>query len=182
MLQDQREIDWFIEILRRENVRSYLEVGSKFGGSFWRVANSLPKGSRVVSIDLPQGDGSFKESKPALALCVEQLRSMGYDAHLLLRDSASAESVTFAKRLGPFDAVFIDGCHTLKGVTADWRNYGPMSRIVAFHDIGWVRPAESGKNAAIEVPKLWAELKAQYVHDEIMESHKDNGIGVLWRS
>jgi hypothetical protein len=42
-------------LLQREGVRSYLEIGSKFGGSLWRVANSLPPGSRIVSVDLPNG-------------------------------------------------------------------------------------------------------------------------------
>ena len=49
----------------------------------------------------------------------------------------------------------------------DWINYGPMARIVAFHDIGYDlgdRPVPTSK---IEVPKVWNEIKLGYPHEEI---------------
>ena len=36
-LQNADEIAQFIDLLKRENVKSYLEIGSKHGGSLWRV-------------------------------------------------------------------------------------------------------------------------------------------------
>jgi hypothetical protein len=56
----------FAPLLVREGVTSYLEVGSKFGGSLWRAANALPKGSRIVSVDLPGGTKAWKESEASL--------------------------------------------------------------------------------------------------------------------
>jgi cephalosporin hydroxylase len=38
IMQVDAEIDAFAEILARENIKSYLEIGSKFGGSLMRVA------------------------------------------------------------------------------------------------------------------------------------------------
>ena len=61
VLQNRQELDEFRRLIIAEGVRSYLEIGSKFGGSLWWIATSMPRGSRVVSIDLPWGDGSFKE-------------------------------------------------------------------------------------------------------------------------
>ena len=60
---------------------------------------------------------------------------------------------------GPYDLVFIDGDHSPAGVRADWQNYGPMARLVAFHDID----AEHGKLtparlADYGVHQLWTEL------------------------
>lgn len=181
-LQNKAELDGFIAILKREAVGSYLEIGSKHGGSLWHVANALPLGSRIVSVDLPQGDNSFKESQPHLEACVAELKRLGYDSYLLLGDSTDAGVVEQVKALGPFDACFIDANHTLPYVTKDWENYGPMCRIVAFHDIGWVPRPEPSNKMPIEVPKLWNEIKGKYGHEEIKLEPRDNGIGVLWRS
>lgn len=181
-LQNAMEFQMFTALLGREGVLSYLEVGSKHGGALWRAATSLPKGSRIVSVDLPHGDGSFKESQPHLEACVAELKREGYDAHLFLGDSTSPEIVEKVRALGPFDCVFIDANHTLPFVTKDWTNYGELGRLVAFHDINWKPRPEPSKKMPIEVPVLWAELKKQFKHEEIKLDERDNGIGVLWRS
>lgn len=180
VLQDKRELDTFVNLLKENQVRSYLEIGSKFGGSLWRVTNSLPVGSRVLSIDLPDGDGSFKDSLPYLKKCIVDLTRRGYDANLFVGDSHSKEAFSYAKELGPFDCVMIDGDHTLSGVLADWVRYGPLGKIVAFHDIRWT-PRET-KKAPIEVPGVWREIKKDYRHMEISFDPDNNGIGVLWNN
>jgi len=184
-LQDPVELATFLKLLRNENIRSYLEIGSKFGGSLWKVATVMPKGSRIVSVDLPHGDTSFKESQPHLEECVKRLRkSLGYDAYLFLGDSTDPAIVTKVAELAPFDACLIDANHTGPYVRADWANYGSMARIVAFHDIGWVQEGRVTKKYPIEVPQLWSELKTQFPkHREIKLCHtkRDNGFGVLWR-
>jgi predicted O-methyltransferase YrrM len=131
LLQDLGEFTDFLKLIREEKVGSYLEIGSKHGGSLWRVANELPKGSRIVSVDLPHGDGSFKDSEPNLKQCVNVLINRGYDAYLFLADSTDALTVEAVRRLAPFDLCFIDGYHTEEFVRADWMNYGPMARLVA---------------------------------------------------
>ncbi len=183
ILQDEAEFNHFIEMMKKENIHSYLEIGSKHGGSLWRMANSLPLGSRIVSVDLPQADGSFKNSRPNLEECCKELRKLGYDVHLFLCDSTKEETVVMVRALAPFDLCFIDGYHTEPYVRADWKNYGSMARIVAFHDIGWLADRGGGvtKKQRIEVPKVWRELKQQYPYHEIMECKRDNGIGILWR-
>lgn len=173
VLQDRAELDWFISILKRENVRSYLEIGSKHGGSIWQVANALPKGSRIVSIDLPHGDGSFKDSEPNLRECMSALAGLGYDARLILGDSTSPKVVDMATALGPFDAIFIDGNHSMPFVRLDYMNYGGLSRIVAFHDIG---------DPKMEVRAYWNGLKTEYGWEEMIANPGEYGIGVLWRS
>lgn len=182
-LQDPGELAAFLGLVKRENVGSYLEIGSKFGGSLWRVANSLPKGSRVVAVDLPHGDTSFKESQPHLEECVKNLRKAGYDAHLFLGDSTDKEIVAKVAELAPFDLCLIDGNHTEPFVRADWANYGSLAKIVAFHDISWVGEGRTTKKYPIQVPKVWADLKQNYRHEEIKMCHtkRDNGFGVLWQ-
>jgi len=182
MLQNEQELARFIDILKGENVRTYLEIGSKFGGSLWRVANALPAASRIVSVDLPQGDGSFKDTLPHLQACAARLCEIGYDAHLIQGDSTADDIVSAVAALGPFDACFIDANHTELFVRKDWANYGPLCRLVAFHDIGWLARPEPSKKMPIEVPKVWNEIKGDYRHEEIKLEARDNGIGVLWRS
>lgn len=186
-LQDPQEFAHFISLLRKEKVSSYLEIGSKHGGSLWRIANEvLPKGARVVSVDLPHGDNSFKESQPHLEACVKRLRkSLGFDAHLFIGDSTNKEIIAKVTALAPFDCCLIDANHTEPYVRADWANYGPLARIVCFHDVGWIangRDTKFGK-MPIHVPIIWDELKSQYRHVEIKMCHtkQDNGFGILWR-
>lgn len=183
LLQDVTEFNRFLKFIKKHNIKSYLEIGSKHGGSLWRVATSLPSGSRIVSIDLPQGDLSFKHSEPNLRACVDALKQKGYDAHLFLSDSTDRKTVDAVRALGPFDLVFIDANHTEPYVWADWHNYGQMSDLIAFHDIGWKqRPNPDSKKMPIDVPRVWAALKERFRHEEIINCVQDNGIGILWRN
>jgi predicted O-methyltransferase YrrM len=184
LLQDLGEFNKFLELVKKLGVRSYLEIGSKHGGSWWRISNALPKGSRVVSVDLPHGDGSFKVTEPSLKACHEELKRRGYDAHLFLTDSTNRATIEAVHKLGPFDLVFIDANHTEPYVRQDWANYGPLGNVVAFHDIAWKFLAHKDdiKRLPIHVPEVWAEIKRGYEHIEIKHCVAANGIGVLWRN
>jgi predicted O-methyltransferase YrrM len=182
VLQDQQEIELFAKFALCQGVKSYLEIGSKHGGSLWRMARALPSGSKVVSVDLPRGDGSFKESQVSLESCVEELRRRGYKAQLFIGDSTDGKMVEQVRKFAPFDLCLIDADHTEKFLLRDWANYGPMARIVAFHDISWIPKPDRGKKKPIEVPKVWNELKARHRHIEIKKSKGENGIGILWRA
>jgi predicted O-methyltransferase YrrM len=184
IMQDEREIAALCDLLKAEGVRSYLEVGSKHGGALWRVAEALPKGSRIVSVDLPGGTKLWKESEGSLKACHEAMqRDLGHEAHCLWGNSRDAKIIDQVRALGPFDAVLIDGDHRREGVLADWETYGPMCRIVAFHDVAWFRAA-TWEGTRIDVGDMWNHLRPQYRHIEFRfdESFKNNGIGVLWRA
>ncbi|MES2033542.1 MAG: class I SAM-dependent methyltransferase [Pseudomonadota bacterium] len=182
--QDPAEIAAFIDLLATEGVSSFLEIGSKFGGSLWRIAQALPAGSRIVAIDLPGNEGGDVAGEASLKACIEALNAAGFRAEVIWGDSTDPKVIARAAALGPFDAVLIDANHSLEFVTRDFANYGALAGIVAFHDISWRRKNEwCGKR--IEVPILWAALKvAAAKHQEIRlcPTIKNNGIGVLWRS
>jgi hypothetical protein len=177
--QDIGEFNSFLALIKSNRVTSYLEIGSKHGGSFWRISNTLPPGSRVVSVDLPHG--SFKETEPHLIACQQALKGRGYDAHLFLTSSMDEVTKKSVKSLGPFDLCFIDANHTEPFVRHDWGFYGQMARMVAFHDIGWKPRPEPSKKMPIEVPIVWAEIRNGYRFDEIRRCPRDNGIGIIWR-
>lgn len=182
MLQVEEEIDALADIVRSEGVRSYLEIGSKFGGSLRRVAGVMPIRSRIVSVDLPNGTIAWKESKIALEGVIRDFKEEGYDTHLIWGNSQAPEVIEKVRRLGPFDAVFIDADHRMAGVTADWKNYGGMGRLIAFHDIAW-RRAPEWEGVRIDVPEFWESIKGNYRHQEFKfcKTEKNNGIGVLWK-
>jgi predicted O-methyltransferase YrrM len=181
-LQHPDELSRFVKLLQKEGVRSYLEIGSKFGGSLRAVMLGLPRGSRAVSVDLPSGTKHWQASRIALAACVDDLKTVGYDAHLIWGDSTDPTVIRRVTALGPFDAVLIDGGHTLPYVQSDWKHYGPLGRLVAFHDIAWRRPAD-WTGYQIDVPAFWESIKAGYRHQEIKldRTRQDNGLGILWR-
>jgi len=175
-IQLAAELDALIALFRDEGVRRFLEVGSKFGGTLFRVAQALPTGSRIVSVDL-------NRNGPSLRQCIETLRGRGYDAHLIAGDSTDPRIVNEARSLGPYDAVFIDADHRPDWVEADWLCYGPMARMVCFHDIGWRKPSPASPRP-IGVPQVWNAIKQDYRHREILLDPNEAayGIGVLWRT
>lgn len=184
LLQNRREHEAFVDLVKSEGVRSYLEIGSMYGGSLWRVAQSMPKGSRVVSVDYAIDTPA---ALPHLKKCIADLVADGYDAHLIVGDSAANETIEHVRKLGPFDCVFIDGAHTLEAVTSDWWAYGTMARMVAFHDISWNSTWKSKVPGRVPkpmgVPDLWQQVKQGHRHKEFQFQEPKNyyGIGVLWR-
>lgn len=180
ILQNMFEIGDFIRLLRDDNVKSYLEIGSKFGGSLEIVGRSLPNGSRIVSVDLP---GSA-ETLAQLKQCVAQLNDLNYDTHLIVGDSTDQKVVEQVYKFGPFDACLIDGNHTMPFLKKDWDNYRKICRIVAFHDIGFYREGGQPPNRMpIDVPLFWKAIKAHCPDCrtvEIRHEAQDNGIGVIW--
>jgi hypothetical protein len=169
------EFAQYAGLLMRDGVKSYLEIGSQYGASLWSAAKVLPKGSRIVSVDMPQKS----ETSDSLKECISELNKLGFNTHLFLGDSSLYDLVKHVSSLGPFDCIFIDGDHTLPGVTADWKNYGLMGKMVAFHDIAWDKPVRKWPNQ-IEVCKLWRELKKTHRHVEFIAPGSYKGIGVLW--
>lgn len=181
-LQDNAEIEGLASILAEEGAMSFLEIGSKFGGSLMKVAERLPRGARIVSVDLPSGTRVWPESKKSLEAAIAGLKASGYDTHLIWGDSTDPKIIEQVRKLGPFDAIFIDANHTLPYVEKDWSNYGPMGKVVAFHDIAWHRAPE-WVGTRIDVPQFWDRVKHDFRHVELKfcETGKNNGIGVLWR-
>lgn len=166
--QSEQEFRLFCTLLRHENVRSYLEVGSAYGGSLWRAATALPKGSRVVSVD--------DTGRPELRACCLELHQLGYDVHTFFLNSQDRITVEMVRKLSPFDCCFIDANHVYGSVQKDWENYGPMARLVAFHDI----VCDQG---SMGVHRLWNEIKFGYCCEEFLQDPDIDhyGIGVLYR-
>lgn len=151
--QHQRELLWFLD--RLEGVSSLLVIGSKHGGLEHHIGQRYP-GIKIVSVDIaPQADNAAPE----------------------IITGSSADPV-IQRRLREdyeFDAAFIDGDHTLEGVTADWefaKTLG-LDRIY-FHDVA------DGLHHRIHdchVHELWADIKKTHITDEKIVGCGWGGIG-----
>jgi hypothetical protein len=180
--QIQSEIQGFIQLLLREGVRAYGEIGARHGDSFYEVLTGLPGGSKGVACDLPEAVWGAKGTREDLERAVNALKSLGYKASAMFGDSKNAGTIQMFRGRGPYDAILIDGDHTYEGVSSDWNNYRSMARLIAFHDI--VGFGQSTKKGAfvVEVPKLWKEIKAQgYKTVEFVAPGSKMGIGVVYQ-
>lgn len=173
--QDPQEFAAMLEIIRGS--KSLLEVGSRFGGTLVRMACVLQPNSHVTSVDYPMCDGTSHVFNPlgCLRKSVAKIEKMGHTVELILCDSKDPDAIDRARLRGPYDFGFIDADHSYNGVKSDWENYGPMCKIVGFHDI--INPPSDGCR------RLWAELKPHYPHEEFTFSHGKHelGIGIIYR-
>jgi len=168
-LQDPTEFDEFLDVVKNESITKYLEIGSRFGGSLWAMAGIMPKGSMLVSVDIV--------TNRDLNACVGALRDRHF-IHQVTGDSLNKAIVERVRFYGPYDLLFIDGNHNDIHVRSDWKNYGPMARIVAFHDINRPNGFNRRKPWKMDVPVFWEQVRCDYRHVEIRTKI---GIGVLWR-
>ena len=172
--QNQYELGEMLKIVKGK--RRVLEIGSSFGGTLKQLASVMPKGSQLVSVDLAIDDTpKFLNPLPSLKETCRQIGLLGGNVELLIGNSHSPQVVEKVREYGPFDFCFIDGEHTYEGMKADWENYGPMSKIVGFHDIAGVIPG---------CKQCWDEIKSQGFRTEEFIANDNTpvfGIGIVYR-
>lgn len=177
--QNENELSGLIHMFKVEQVRSYLEIGAREGDTFYDIVSSLPVGSSALAVDLPGGMWGKSTTGKQLERAAAALRTKGYTVGVILGDSTSDKTISAVRTCGPFDAALIDGDHRYAGAKSDWENYGPLARLVAFHDIVGQGQREKVHGNEVEVPRLWAEIKATGRHwVEFVDEGSLMGIGV----
>lgn len=181
-LQDAAELDAFIALLKARDVRSYLEIGARYGGTFERVMRALPAGSIGVAVDFPGADFGDERSPEDLIAATRRLRADGYNVRCVFGPSGAPEVrvMTCLPGAARYDAILIDGDHSYGGVAADSMNYGRMGRIVAFHDIAAPEGYANRHGCPVEVAKFWNGIKQNHAHVEFISPGSVMGIGVVF--
>jgi predicted O-methyltransferase YrrM len=180
--QDDRELESLLLEVQRLQPHTVVEIGTRDGGSLWMIAQYLPAGATVVSIDLPGAAWGRSDSGENKERVLDDLRARAFKTHGIEADSHETSTrETLQNVLGgrPIDFLFIDGDHTFRGSLRDWELYHPLVRaggMVAFHDI-----YETPKTPQIKVHLLWRVLKTLFPNKEWgAREDKRFGIGVLW--
>lgn len=171
--QDQWEMDEVLKVI--DGSGSMLEIGSCFGGSLKQWASVMNRGATIVSVDLPYASTpAFMNSKDSLKDVCHKISLLGANVELIFGDSHSEAIVEAVNNFAPYDFVFIDGDHSYDGMKRDWESYGPMGRIVGFHDIGG--PLE-------DCVRCWKDIQAScgYKTREIVNGDRKYGIGLVFR-
>lgn len=171
------ELKAFIDFLVSRNVTRYLEIGARHGDSFHEIMSNLPYGSKGVAVDLPGGLWGNSKSVQSLYNAIADLNLRGYDCSCILGDSKEDVILQKIYNHGPYDAIFIDGDHTLAGVTADWESFRSKAKIIAFHDIAGTGQAEKACGNPVEVPLLWQSIRDKD-SVEIVGDQSGMGIGI----
>jgi hypothetical protein len=176
--QDEWELRSFIEFMERRGVRTYAEIGAREGDTFHEVVTRMCP-EFALAVDLPGGLWGKISTVVSLKRAMDDLSQKFHVEHLL-GNSTAPEMIAAVHALGPFDAILIDGDHTYEGVKADWENYRDLAPIVAFHDIVGHDQFEKVTRRGVEVPRLWAEIKASGANVvEFVSPGSAMGIGVV---
>lgn len=183
--QIETEIAAFVELLAELNVRSYLEIGGKFGDTFGRVLLSLPDDAVGVLVDFPPNP----RRQDILVTTFKKIQALRPQAHLILGNSHDPSIVQEVAELGPFDACLLDGDRTAAGLMQDWTNFAALSRMTALHDIraAGKHLAESFRGQPAEGPEdmmaplVWSQIKAGgFPTRELVDADEHVGIGVAF--
>jgi len=179
-MQVDIEFEQLIDWAGRQSPARVMEIGTASGATLlaWcRIATKT-----VISVDLPGGihGGGYPHQRQPLY----KLFTAGRDVrlHLLQKNSQVSETRNEVENIlagEKLDILYIDGDHTLRGVTADfdlWHSLVRPGGFIVFHDI-----VKHKRNAEVEVDVLWNRLKKDHPHQEFVKSQDQGwaGIGVL---
>lgn len=178
--QVPEEYSEFLNIMRNQNIKTYLELGVGNGGSFFVNSIFLQKtASKLHCVDnIAYRDTHIKQSETKIQKKVDMLQEMFTDKDIFFHNMSTDDF--FDQNKNVFDCIFIDADHSYEGVYKDYKNAMKAiepNGIIILHDIA---------NTDTGVYKLWNEIKK--IHTSVKEfTYKANpalgypcGIGIIF--
>ena len=123
-IQHVDELTAFAKIVRPQQPKRVLEIGTAQGGMFWLLCRLAAQDGILISLDLPSNERFSGGNQQTLDLAA--LKSAGQTVHSILGNSHSPEMPNRIRNIlnGKFlDLLFIDGDHTYGGVRSDYQMY-----------------------------------------------------------
>lgn len=169
-LQTEYELAAFLAILSAMQPVDVIELGTWAGGLAWALLQ-LPSVGQVITVDY--------NPRPEF---LQLVRTQRAGLHHITGDTAqfgTLEAVTRATEGGEVDVLIIDGAHDYKTAYSDFETYRHLVRpggLVALHDSQGMPD-----NPFVEVPRLWAEVRAKYPSAELYSTPGGPaGWGLAW--
>ena len=134
------------------NIRSYVEIGCRYGGTFIIVVEYLRRfGDLQVATALDVGRAEIMASYAQ--------RTVGINYRLA--NSRDPDTISY---LGSrtWDLAFIDGDHSYEGCSADFQTMKDCARVIALHDIA--------SSARPDVAALWREIRRFVPSSRVFEA------------
>lgn len=177
-VQVTQELAQLVADVRKLHPQTVLEIGTYRGGTLYLWTRLAQPDATLISIDLPGGKfgGGYSPFRIPIYRRFARARQQ---LHLLRANSHAPSTLDETKRLlagRPVDLLFLDGDHTLAGITQDWEMYSPLVRaggLIAFHDI-------AANYEDIQVKQFWDTIKLAHAHREyVVDPGGKFGIGLL---
>ncbi len=180
-IQKPEELKQLMYLLSEQKPRNILEIGTGLGGTVFALCHIAPADARIISIGMPKSKSGAtyspkgKEKIETYAATSQKLCLVQADSH-----TRSAKEKILQELEGEqLDFLFIDGDHTLAGVTQDFSDYAGLVRqggLIALHDI-----VHDPLNSSCDVYKFWEAIKGQFDHQEIIDNSSSSwaGIGII---
>ncbi len=182
-MQVKPETLQLMELLDKENIRNFLEIGVAEGCTFYLWTMLCKADGLKLGIDAPNGPWGKNGQRNyyEMAIIKQRLLSLKPNIDIFLGNSHHTYVQEWAKeKIGDnqLDFLFIDGDHAYDGVKQDYLYYSQFVKpkgIIAIHDI-----KDSPKHAGVgcTVHKFWNELDEEKT-EIISDTAEWGGIGII---
>ena len=164
LLQQPSQIASTMLFLAKQDIRTYAELGVFAGWTATVVSTYL---SRFA----PRGSLSGFAIDVTLRMVAGETRTLLQANNIKLEKRRPAPHL---RRGTQIDLCFIDGDHHYAPVLADFEEFAPSCRLVAFHDIVDFDCAMGDQGDG--VPRFWADLKANLNPADYVEFIQQPGV------
>lgn len=143
------EVAGLLAIVKFIEAKKILEIGTFDGGTAMNIAANTGEEAQIITLDLPPDwDGQFAPNTPKALQNLTDRKSVGRrfigtpQAKKIRQVFGDSCAMDWSQLGGPFDVVFIDGCHYRDYVAQDTQNalrYVRPGGLIIWHDYGYVK-------------------------------------------